>query len=81
MSAKTSHQGAEAWEGEGQPVVLSHHSNSLDLSTADFFIIPKVKEQRAHFTLTQGTFKSKLERAIRNIVIEEVAAAYRRWLQ
>jgi hypothetical protein len=61
--------------------VLSHHSNSLDLSPADFFQIPKVKEQLSDITLTQGTFKSKLERVIRTIAIEEFAAAYRRWLQ
>jgi hypothetical protein len=40
-----------------------------------------VKEQPADITLTRGTFKSKLERAIRTITIEEFAAAYRRWLQ
>jgi hypothetical protein len=62
-------------------VVLSHHSNSLDLSPADFFLIPKVKQQLADFTLTQGTFKSNLEWDIRTIAIEEFAAAYRRWLQ
>jgi hypothetical protein len=61
--------------------VLSHHSNSLDLSPADFFQIPKVKEQLSDITLTQATFKSQLERAIRTIAIEEFAAAYRRWLQ
>jgi hypothetical protein len=51
------------------------------LSPADIFQIPKVKEQLSDITLTQGTFKSKLERAIRTIAIEEFAAAYRRWLQ
>jgi hypothetical protein len=61
--------------------VLPHHSNSLDLSPVDFFLIPKVKEQLADITLTQGTFKSNLERPIRTIAIEEFAAAYRRWLQ
>jgi hypothetical protein len=61
--------------------VLPHHSNSLDLSPADFFQIPKVKEQLSDITLTQGTFKSKLEWAIRTIAIEEFAAAYRRWFQ
>jgi hypothetical protein len=61
--------------GEGQPGVLPHHSNSLDLSPADIFQIPKVKEQLSDVTLNQGTFKSKLERAIRTIAIEELAAA------
>jgi hypothetical protein len=59
-------------------IVLSHNSNSLDLSPPDFFLIPKVNEQLADFTLTQGTFKSNLEWAIRTIAIEEFAAAYRR---
>jgi hypothetical protein len=53
----------------------SGSSNSLDLSPADFFLIPKVKEQLAAITVTQGTFKSKLERAIRTIAIEQFAAA------
>jgi hypothetical protein len=61
--------------------VLPHHSNSLDLSPADFALIPKVKDQLADITLTQGTFNSKLERAIRTIATEEFAAAYRQWLQ
>jgi hypothetical protein len=61
--------------------VIPHHSNPLDLSPAEFFQIPKVKEQLSAITLTQGTFKSKLERAIRTIAIEEMAAAYWRWLQ
>jgi hypothetical protein len=61
--------------------VLAHHSNSLDLSPADFFQIPKVKEQLSDSALTQGTFKSKLERATRTIAVKEFAAAYRRWLQ
>jgi hypothetical protein len=61
--------------------VLPHHSNSLDLSPADIFQISKVKEQLSDITLTQGTFKSKLEWAMRTIAIEEFAAAYRRWLQ
>jgi hypothetical protein len=61
--------------------VLPHHSNSLDLSPSDFFLIQKVIEQLAGMTLTQGTFKSNLEQAIRTIAIEEFAAAYRRWLQ
>jgi hypothetical protein len=56
--------------------VLPHHSNSLD-----FFQIPKVKEQLSDSALTQGTFKSKLERATRTIAVKEFAAAYRRWLQ
>jgi hypothetical protein len=34
-----------------------------------------VKEQLADITLTHGTFKGKLERAIRTIAIEEFAAA------
>jgi hypothetical protein len=51
------------------------------LSPADIFQIPKVKEQLSDITLTQGTFKSKLEQAIRTIAIEEFAAAYQRWLQ
>jgi hypothetical protein len=51
------------------------------LSPADFFQIPKVKEQLSDITLTQGTFKSKLERAIRTIAIEEFGAACRRWFQ
>jgi hypothetical protein len=33
-----------------------------------------VKEQLSDIALTQGTFKSKLERAIRTIAIEEFAA-------
>jgi hypothetical protein len=61
--------------------VLPHHSNSLDLLPAYFFQILKVKEQLSEITLIQGPFKSKLERAIRTIAIEEFAAAYRRWLQ
>jgi hypothetical protein len=61
--------------------VLPHHSNSLDLSPSDFFLIQKVIEQLAGMTLTQGTFQSNLEQAIRTIAIEEFAAAYRRWLQ
>jgi hypothetical protein len=40
-----------------------------------------VKEQLADITLTQGTFKSKLEGAIRTVTIEDFAAAYRRWSQ
>jgi hypothetical protein len=51
------------------------------LSPAGIFQIPKVKEQLSDITLTLGTFKSKLERAIRTIAIEEFAAAYRQWLQ
>jgi hypothetical protein len=58
--------------------VLPHHSNSLDLSPVDFFLIPKVKEQLADITLTQGTFKSNLEWPIMTNAIEVVAAAYRR---
>jgi hypothetical protein len=50
------------------------------LSPVDIFQIPKVKEQLSDITLTQGTFRSKLEWAIRTIPIEEFAAAYRRWL-
>jgi hypothetical protein len=79
MSSKTSHQRAQTSDGEGQPGVLPHHSNSLDLPPAGFFQILMVKEQLSDITLTQGTFKSK--RAIRTIAIEEFAAAYRRWLQ
>jgi hypothetical protein len=56
--------------------VLPHHSKSLDLSPADLILIPKLKEQLADITLTQGTFKSN-----RTIAIEDFAAAYRRWLQ
>jgi hypothetical protein len=48
------------------------------VSPADIFQIPKVKEQLSDIALTQGTFKCKLERAIRTIAIEEFAAAYRR---
>jgi hypothetical protein len=81
MSAKTSHQGAEAREGEGPPVVLPRQSNTLDLSPADFYLIPKVKEQLTDITLTQGTVRSNLEQAIWTIAIEEFAAGYWRGLQ
>jgi hypothetical protein len=50
-----------------------------------FFHLPKEVRatsqhqlQLAIITLTQNTFKSILERAIRSITIEEFAAAYRR---
>jgi hypothetical protein len=39
-----------------------------------------VKEHPTDISLTQDTFRSKLERAIRTIAIESFAAAYRRWL-
>jgi hypothetical protein len=42
----------------------------MDLSPADFFQIPKVKEQLSDITLIQGPFKSKLERAIRTIALK-----------
>jgi hypothetical protein len=39
-----------------------------------------VKEHPAGIPLTQDTFRSNLERAIRTIAIEAFAAAYRQWL-
>jgi predicted Zn-dependent peptidase len=39
-----------------------------------------VKEHPADIPLTQDTFRSNLEQAIRTIAIEAFAAAYRRWL-
>jgi hypothetical protein len=47
--------------------VLPHHYNPSDLSPANFFLFPKVKEQWTIITLTHDTFKSNLERAIRTI--------------
>jgi hypothetical protein len=38
------------------------------------------QEHPADIPLTQDTFRSNLERAIRTIAIEAFAAAYRRWL-
>jgi hypothetical protein len=58
--------------------VLPHHSSTFDLSPADFFLIPKVKEQLADITLTQGTFKSNLEQANRTTAIKEFTAIHRR---
>jgi hypothetical protein len=48
---------------------------------AEFFLFLKVKEHLADIPLTQDTFRSNLERAIRTIAIEVFAAAYRRWLK
>jgi hypothetical protein len=47
--------------------VLPRHNNSSDLSPANFFLFPKVKEQWTIITLTQDTFKGNWERAIRTI--------------
>jgi hypothetical protein len=43
MGAKTSHQGAEAWEGEDQPGVFPNPSCSPDLSSAVCFLFLKGK--------------------------------------
>jgi hypothetical protein len=59
--------------------VLPHHSYSPDFSLADFFLFPEVKQHLANVTLTQDTFRSTWERAIRTIATDEFAAAYRRW--
>jgi [histone H3]-lysine36 N-dimethyltransferase SETMAR len=61
--------------------VLPHPPYSPDLAPADFFLFPKVKEHLADITLTQDTIRSTWERAISTITAEELAAAYRRWLQ
>jgi hypothetical protein len=59
--------------------VIPQHSYSPDLSPAEFFLFPKVKEQLANITQTQDTFKGNWERAIRTIATQYFAAAYRRW--
>jgi hypothetical protein len=43
-----------------QPEVHPRHYNSSDLSPANFFLFPKVKEQWANITLAQDTFNGKL---------------------
>jgi hypothetical protein len=48
---------------------------------AEYFLFLKVKEHLADIPLTQDTFRSNLERAIRTIAIEAFAAAYRQWLK
>jgi hypothetical protein len=55
-------------------------SRCLHTLLQEFFLFLKVKEHPADIPLTQDTFRSNLERAIRTIAIEAFAAAYRRWL-
>jgi hypothetical protein len=65
--------------------VPPHHPYSPDLAHYDFFHLPKeVRATSQHqlrltiIILTQNTFKSILEWAIRSITIEEFSTAYRR---
>jgi hypothetical protein len=48
---------------------------------AEFFLFLKVKEHLADIPLTQDTFRSNLEKAIRTIALEVFAAAYSRWIK
>jgi hypothetical protein len=73
-AAKASPPGAEACEGDDKPGVPPHHPYSPDLVHAGFFILPKEERTTgryqvplANITMTQDTFKSNLERAIRII--------------
>jgi hypothetical protein len=59
--------------------VQTHHPGAYNL-LQEFFLFLKVKEHPADIPLTQDTFRSNLECAIRTIAIEAFAAAYCRWL-
>jgi hypothetical protein len=65
------------WPAKHNIQVLSHHGYSPNISYADFDLFPKVKDHLEDITLTQDTLKSTLERAIRTLITEELAAAYR----
>jgi len=69
------------WLAAREVQVLEHPPYLPDLAPADFFYFPKVKEELAGLSLTQGTFRSTWERASRTIAKEEFAAAFQRWYQ
>jgi hypothetical protein len=59
--------------------VLPHHFYSPDFSPQQtFFTSHVVKQHLANVTLTQDTFRSSWEQAIRIIPTDEFAAAYNR---
>jgi hypothetical protein len=52
------------------------HCKLSNTATADFLLYPKVKEHLTDITLTQDTFMSTWECAIKLIITEELTTAY-----
>ena len=51
-----------------------------DLAPADFFIFPKVKNYLVGKTLTQDTFRSSWEGAIKKLSKDDFATDFKKWI-
>ena len=59
---------------------IAHPPYSPDLAPADFFLFPKVKNDLAGKTLTQDTFRSSWEGAIKKLSKDDFATAFEKWI-
>ena len=59
---------------------IAHPPYSPDLAPADFFLFPKVKNDLAGKTLTQDTFRSSWEGAIKKLSKDDIATAFEKWI-
>ena len=59
---------------------IAHPPYSPDLAPADFFLFPKVKNDLAGQTLTQGAFRSSWEGAVKNLSKDDFADAFEKWI-
>ena len=68
--------GVRNWLAAREVQVLEHPPFLPDLSPADFFYLPKLKEELGGISLTDGALRSTWEQASRTIAKEEFAVAF-----
>jgi histone-lysine N-methyltransferase SETMAR len=70
----------KTWLAANNIQLLQHPPYSPDLAPADFFLFKRVKEELAGVRLSPETIKKAWEWVVRGIAVEELAVAFRRWL-
>ena len=60
--------------------LLEHPPYSPDLAPADYFLFPRMKSDLAGLHMTRESFKSELERVLRNISKDDFTTAFQRWI-
>ena len=71
----------ENWLAASAILLIADPLNLPDFSPVDDFLFTKVKQQLAGLSLTQESLKKTWGGVSRTIIVDEFAAAFRRWFE